>query len=49
MKIIKLLLIVLACGLALAELAGCVESARTGLICPPGTHPGPRGERCWAD
>ncbi|MFT4066491.1 hypothetical protein [Paraburkholderia sp.] len=29
--------------------SGCVESARTGLVCPPGTHPGPEGHRCFVD
>jgi hypothetical protein len=42
-------LLLVLCGVALISLAGCVESARTGLICPPGTHPGPYGERCWAN
>jgi hypothetical protein len=37
-----------ACLLVLL-MTGCVESARTGLICPPGTHPGPEGHRCFAD
>jgi hypothetical protein len=37
------------CCLMLAVLSGCVEDARTGLVCPPGTHPGPYGHKCFAD
>jgi hypothetical protein len=38
----------LASIVALA-MAGCVMSPRTGLVCPPGSHPGPEGHRCFAD
>lgn len=42
------ILLILAC-MTLAALSGCVEDARTGLVCPPGTHPGPHGHQCFAD
>jgi hypothetical protein len=49
MKNIKHGMLLIFCGLMLAALSGCVEDARTGLICPPGTHPGPHGHQCFAD
>jgi hypothetical protein len=49
MKNYKHGILLILCGLMLAVLSGCVEDARTGLICPPGTHPGPHGHQCFAD
>jgi hypothetical protein len=49
MKNFKHGILLILCGLMLAVLSGCVEDARTGLICPPGTHPGPHGHQCFAD
>lgn len=46
---------IIACGLLISwclgatGLSGCVEDARTGLVCPPGSHPGPHGHKCFAD
>lgn len=30
-------------------LEGCVVSPVTGLVCPPGTHPGRYGRQCFAN
>lgn len=49
MKTMKHGMLLILCVLALAALSGCVEDARTGLVCPPGTHPGPHGHQCFAD
>ena len=37
------------CCAVLAVLSGCVMDPATGLVCPPGTHPGRYGRHCWAD
>lgn len=34
-------------GLLLIALNGCVVSPVTGLVCPPGTHPGREGHHCF--
>lgn len=42
----KCLFAVLSSVLLLA-LGGCFVSPATGLVCPPGMHPGPYGHRCF--
>lgn len=49
MKIRKLFAVLMLCGVVAASLSGCVEDSRTGLVCPPGSHPGPYGHRCFAN
>lgn len=45
----KKILLLCSTTLLIAALSGCVVSPRTGLVCPPGTHPGPYGHRCFVD
>lgn len=49
MKNVKRAVLLMVCTLLFAALGGCVEDARTGLVCPPGSHPGPHGHHCFAD
>jgi hypothetical protein len=44
----RLFALLLGC-LTLAALSGCVMDPVTGLVCPPGTHPGRYGHHCWAN
>ncbi|SFI23247.1 hypothetical protein SAMN05192543_102530 [Paraburkholderia megapolitana] len=49
MRMLRTLLLVSVIGSAFAMVSGCTVSPVTGLVCPPGTHPGPYGHRCFAD
>lgn len=49
MKTMKHGMLLVLFGLMLVALNGCVEDARTGLVCPPGSHPGPHGHQCFPD
>jgi hypothetical protein len=40
-------LMVVLSWMVLFALGGCVMSPVTGLVCPPGMHPGPYGQRCF--
>jgi len=39
--------LVVLLSLVLLTLGGCVVSPVSGLVCPPGMHPGPYGQRCF--